>query len=561
VSRRSTSVFVALLCGLLVASACSDSGPNSHPAAAASSPSSSPPEAPSAATSSPVSTASPSAPPTAEAAAADTDVLRVAVPPPATLDPMRVADPGSVLVVRQLFEGLTRWDPVGRWVVPAAAASWTVSDGGTTFEFKLRRGMTFHDGTPVTARDFKFAFDRIAKKENASDIAYTLDRVQGFVQYNQLGEGKGLSGVKATDDLTLTIRLAEPDYDFPAVLTHPGLVPVPRGAVRDPDRFVRAPIGNGPFQMAAEWEPGGEVDLKAFPRYVQPPAIDRVRFIPYPTPAESWTAFESGRLDIAEVPVDEFDDARKNFGDSGTVPFLAGYFYGLNLRAGALNDIRLRKAINFSVNRAAIADDVYKGSMEQPRGIVPWGMPGFNNDVCKELCVFSPDRARALVEKLPKKARAVTLEFTKGRPHGRVARFVAGDLRDAGLSVKLRKFQFGEYLRHLVRGKGAVYRYGWLAEYPDPDVFLSPLFDSGSPENYAGFSSDVVDTLLDRAHGESRPSRRLALYKRAEKEILKRVPVVPIGSFVTHWAAQPIVEGLYFDAVGGFDLLDASIEG
>jgi ABC-type oligopeptide transport system substrate-binding subunit len=105
-----------------------------------------------------------------------------------------------------------------------------------------------------------------------------------------------------------------------------------------------------------------------------------------------------------------------------------------------------------------------------------------------------------------------------------------------------------------------MYRYGWLAEYPDPDVFLTPLFDSGSPENYSGFQSDVVDGLLDRARAEINPVHRLELYRRAEREILKRVPVIPIGSFVTHWAAQARVAGLEFDTVGGFDLVNASIE-
>jgi oligopeptide transport system substrate-binding protein len=490
----------------------------------------------------------------------DRDVVRVAISPPATLDPMRLADPGSVLVVRQLFEGLTRWDPVGRWVVPAAAASWTVSDGGTTFEFKLREGMTFHNGTPVTARDFKFAFNRIARKSNASDLAYTLDRVQGFVEFNQLGQGSGLKGVTAVDDLTLRIRLSEPHYDFPAVLTHPGLVPVPRDAVRETNRFVRAPIGNGPFRIADQWEPGGDVVLDAYAGNKGRPAIDRIHFVPYANPADSWSSFERGQIDIAEVPLGEFGDASETYGSDGTMPFLAGYYYGVNLRAGALRDIRLRRAVNFAVDRATIADEVYGGNMQVPRGVVPRGMPGFDGDVCESLCAFAPDKARSLVEKLPKKSRSVRLEFTKGRPHGEVARIVAQDLRDAGLRVKLRRFEFGEYLTHLTRGSGRMYRYGWLAEYPDPDVFLTPLFDSGSPENYSGFQSDVVDGLLDRARAEIDPVRRLDLYRRAEREILKRVPVIPIGSFVTHWAAQARVAGLEFDTVGGFDLVNASIE-
>jgi oligopeptide transport system substrate-binding protein len=504
----------------------------------------------------------PSAAPTRKARPEDgsPEVLRVAVSPPTTLDPMRIADPGSVLIARQLFEGLTRWDPMARWVVPAAAASWTVSDGGTTFEFELRDGMSFHDGTPVTAHHFKFAFDRIARKSNASEIAYTLDRIQGFVEYNQLGKGRGLRGVTAIDDSTLRIRLSEPHYDFPAVLTHPGLVPVQRRAVRNIDRFVRSPVGNGPFQMRGRWEPGAEVVLDAFPRYREPPAVDRVHFLPYSNPAHSWSAFQAGQIDVAEVPVDEVEDASAVYGAAGTKPLLAGYFYGVNMRAGVLSDIRLRKAINFAIDREAIAQQIYEGTLRPPRGVVPWGMPGFAHNACKRLCVFSPERARALVRRVPKNSRGVVVEFTKGRPHGEVARRVASDLRDVGLRVKLRPYEFTQYVARLARGDGRVYRYGWLAEYPDPDVFLTPVFDSGSPENYSGFDSERVDRLLDRARSEPDPARRLLLYRRAEMAILKRVPVIPIGSFVTHWAAQPRVESLAFDTAGGFDLVGASIE-
>ena len=148
---------------------------------------------------------------------------------------MRLQDPGGVMVARQLFEGLTRWDPVEETVVAGAAESWESSDGGRTFTFRLREGMSFHDGTPVTSKDFAFAFDRIARKSSASDLAYTLEDVQGFVEVNQLASAKHLSGVRTPDPLTLVIGLSEPDYDFPVVLTHPSLVPVPAGAVADED--------------------------------------------------------------------------------------------------------------------------------------------------------------------------------------------------------------------------------------------------------------------------------------------------------------------------------------
>jgi oligopeptide transport system substrate-binding protein len=491
----------------------------------------------------------------------DATILSVAIPEPSTLDPMRIQDPGATLVARQLFEGLTRWDPGDEEVVPAAAESWTVSDGGRTFTFRLRSGMTFHDGTPVTSGDFKYAFERIARKKNASDLAYTLDRVKGFLQVNQLGEKNELKGIETPNKTTLVIRLSEPYYDFAAVLTHPGLVPLPKGSVEQLDAFLSSPVGNGPFRMARRWSPGETVVLEAFDGFVLGrPELDGLAFEPVVDAAQSWLSFDRGDIDVAEVPIGQFSYAAGKYGEQGYQPFLAGYYYGLNVRSGALSRARARQAINLAIDREAIATDIYRGSMAPPRGIIPRGMPGFDDNLCTSLCTYQPNKARRLVKKLPKESRNLSLDYTQGEPHGQVARAVKGDLQRAGFSVTVKGFPFRRYLRRLTTGRGGVFRLGWIAEYPAPDVFLTSLFDSASPDNHSGFDSGKVDALLDRAHRQADPARRLALYRRVERAIMNRMPVLPIGTFVTHWAAQPGVSGIEFDAMGGFDAAGISIK-
>ncbi|MDP9068918.1 MAG: peptide ABC transporter substrate-binding protein [Actinomycetota bacterium] len=488
------------------------------------------------------------------------EVLNVAIPEPASLDPLRIQDPGSVLVARQLYEGLTRWDPIEERVRPAAAKGWKVSNGGRTFTFKLRQGMTFHDGSPVTSRDFRYAFDRIALKENASDLAYTLDRVEGFTEVNQLGESQHLSGLRTPSDLVFQITLSEPFYDLPALLTHPALVPLSQRIVNKIDRFLSAPIGNGPFQIAEEWSPGQPVILEAFPGFIETPELDGIRFLPHPDAAASWLRFRDGELDVAEVPAGQIEDAEQAYGTGGFQPFLASYYYGFNLRSKALGDIRLRKAINRAIDRNEISTSIYKGTMTPPRGIVPAGMPGFQENICAVMCRYSPGVSRKLVKSLSKKERKVVVEFTKGDPHDDVARLVRRDLEEVGLQVKVRSFPFSKYLRRLRDQQQSVYRLGWIAEFPVPDVFLSPLFRSDSPDNHSGFSSQKVDTLLTKAHAEPSDGRRVQLYIQAEKEILKQVPVAPIGSFVTHWATQSRVKDLRFDVMGGFDAVNVFLE-
>ena len=486
-------------------------------------------------------------------------VLNIAISEPSTLDPMRIQDPGSVLVARQLYEGLTRWNPRLEKVVPAAAEGWRAADGGRTFVFRLRQGMTFHDGTPVTSDSFRFAFDRIALKRNASDLAYTLEPIAGFAQVNQQGSAAHLAGITTPDKSTLVIRLSEPFQDFPAVLTHPGLVPLPPGAVRDLDRFLSVPVGNGPFRIAEQWAPGQPVILEAFPGFIETPDLDGIRFLPFGDASASWLRFLAGELHVAEVPAGQVEAAQEKFGEDGFRPLLAGYSYGLNLRSKQLRNLKLRRAVSRAINRRAIVSSIYKGTMVEPRGIVPVGMPGFQENICIDLCRYSPELARRLVRSIPRKSRNLTLEYTKGEPHGQVAALMKKDLTRAGLRVRTRGYAFPQYLRRLRDGRQSAYRLGWIAEYPVADVFLTPLFRSDSPDNHSGFKSRRVDSLLREAHAEPSPARRLQLYIEAEKAILRQVPIVPVGSFVTHWAAQPEVDGIEFDTMGGFDAVGISL--
>ena len=544
-------VLSCLLAGALLLGACTGGGsPELDPQA----------EASGASPASPSTPGGPPSPSTGGSTFSDEDaVLDVAIPEPATLDPLRLQDPGAVLVARQLFEGLTSWDPVNEQVAPAAAESWKALNGGSAFRFKLRQGMTFHDGSPLTAEDFVFAFNRIAQKRSGSELAYTLEHIQGFDNVNGRGTSERLSGLKAVDDLTLEIKLDRRFMEFPTVLTHPSLVPLKAKAVRNVDKFLSEPIGNGPFQIAEAWSPGDQVVLRSFPGFYDTPKIDGIRFLPFPDSATSWLKFVQGDLDVAEVPAGQIEAAATEFGEAGFKPFLASYYFGLNLKSKQLKDIRLREAINRGIDRASIAERIYNGTMQAPRGIVPSGMPGFQENVCGELCDYSPEVATELVEGLTKKNRKVTLEYNEGEPHKTVAKVVKGNLTAIGLDVTVKPYAFPKFLDRLRENEHSMYRLGWIAEYPSPDVFLGSLFGADSPDNHSGFSSAKVDKLLEKARAERSAGRRLQLYIEAEKAILKKVPIVPIGSFVSHWAAQKDVEGIGFDVTGGFDAVDISL--
>ncbi|MGH2699507.1 MAG: peptide ABC transporter substrate-binding protein [Actinomycetota bacterium] len=490
----------------------------------------------------------------------ESKVLDVAVSEPNSLDPMRIQDPASVLIARQLYEGLTRWDGAGGEVRPAAAEEIEVSRDSRTFTFTLREGATFHNGDPVTAQDFAFAFDRIALKRNGADVAYLLELVEGFDDVNAFGDAKSLEGIKTPDARTLVIELSEPYANFPAVLTHPSLVPLPEKAFAATKDFTSEPIGNGPFELAQPFELSAPVVLRAVEGHFEEPTIEGIRFLPFPDAASSWVPFTDDQLDITEVPTTRFDQAGEQYGEDGFVSLLVGSYYGFNLDSDQLDSVRKRRAINYALDREAIATDIFAGTLQPPRGIVPAGMPGFDEDVCDELCEFDARAARQLVRKLPPKRRDVTLEYTREQPQRRVARAVGGYLEDAGLNVKQRAFPFERFLKRLSDGDHSMYRLGWIGEYPDPDVFLSALFDSESPDNHSALTSKRIDSRLAKAQRERDEEVRLRLYRRIEEDILEQAPLAPLGSFRMFWAAAPRVESIAFDVLGGFDAAPISLE-
>jgi oligopeptide transport system substrate-binding protein len=567
-AARTAAVFLALL---LVAGACSDT--ELPPTSTSGSPGSPPSESPSqsGATEAPDTLGGDSGrlrseelPPGVDSSAGplfpdDSSVASVAVPAPSTLDPMRLSDRGSVLIARQIYEGLTRWDPRTEEVEPALAESWKVSDEGRRFRFTLRPDARYHDGSQVTAADVKYAFERIARKRNGSDLAYLLGPIEGFNEVNSLGDSPRLRGIKAPDRRTVVIELTRPHREFPTVLTHPALVPLKPIFVQQLGRFLRNPIGNGPYEMATAFEPGEEVVLSAAEDHWERPELEGIRFVPYEDAAMSWEPFISRELDIAEVPTGRVEVAAQEYGTTGFQPLLVSSYYGFNLKSQQLERPLVRRAINRAINRKALARGVYKGTLLPPRGIVPRGMPGFNENACGSLCEFTPRKARAMVRSLPERARDVTMQYTAQQPQRRIAKAIGADLRKVGFKVTLEGFPFRAYLRLLNENDQSMFRLGWIAEYPDPDVFLQSLFQSSAPDNHTGFSSRAVNRLLAKARTTKSDTERAKLYRRAEERILDRVPLAPLGSFVIHWVAQPDLD-VPFDALGGFDAASIRVD-
>jgi oligopeptide transport system substrate-binding protein len=325
---------------------------------------------------------------------------------PVTIDPRFLVDDPGELVVDALFDPLVRVDrDLG--IVPAAADSWELDEDGRTFTFHLREA-SFHDGTPVTAADFKRTFDHIADgaAEPRSYLAYLLEPVVGSSDSQE--QGGPLAGVRAVDARTLQIELREPRPGFLATLSDPSLVPVPPAANDDPEAYALQPIGNGPFAMAAPREVGQFLRLSRFADHPDPALLDEVLLTVYLEDRgfeRQWNDLQDGLLQVAEVAPERFDEAATVFGtseDGYTGPgLLRGttstvYLYAFDVTRPPFDDVRVRRAISLALDRDALADEVLRGARQAANAIVPPPIPGSRPGACS-MCRHDPEQAATLL--------------------------------------------------------------------------------------------------------------------------------------------------------------------
>ena len=325
---------------------------------------------------------------------------------PVTLDPRFIVDDEGELVVDALFDPLVRLNDAGR-PSPAAAESWEMDEDGTSFRFVLREA-TFHDGTPVTAADFKRTFDRIADgaAEPPSFLAFLLEDVVGIEEAQSAGGP--LIGVEVEDERTLRIELRRPNPSFLLTLADPSLVPTPPGADEDLEAYSAQPVGNGPFAMAGPREPGAFIRIVRHEEHHAAPLLDEVLFTLYdPADGEAvqWAELVEGQLQVAQLVPSRREEAIELFGSSidgyrgpGVLDGVRSpvYLYGFDVTRPPFDDVRLRRAISFAIDRERLSEDVTQGTRLPATALVPPGIPGAQPGAC-DACVFDPDRARELL--------------------------------------------------------------------------------------------------------------------------------------------------------------------
>lgn len=517
-----------------------------------------------------------------------------------TLDPARITDDTSHNVGLQIFEGLVTYDKDLN-IIPCLAEKWSVSEDGKVYTFTIR-DTQFSNGDPLTAADFKWSYERVLKPETKSERTWIFDEIVGFEDVTS-GKTTDLAGIKALDQKLLQITIKAPSGIFLHKMTYSTAYVVDKNVVEayenpmiiEDDKttekkteekseekkeektatgkkpgqwFETEPVGTGAFKMV-EWKRDQKVVMVrndswwGYKDQVIDEGYSKVDEVQFPVIKEDNARileYKAGNLDWVLIPDADFISVKNDpilKDQMMSVKELAVYYIGFQNKKEPVNNVKVRQAINYAVNRQEIIDKIFNGRHILATGIIPPSMPNFTSKA--EAYPYDPVKAKELLEQAKAEGTVIpaklTLAYNQGNAvHKSVCEFIQAQIKaNLGIEVELVSADWATYLKDVDNGQYPLFRLGWIADYPDPDNFLWVLLDSANAGQNGGsafYSNPEFDKLVRAAKTEVDSAKRMAMYEDAEAIAMKDACWMPIA-FQINWSLlKPNIKGYYRTAMG-----------
>lgn len=507
---------------------------------------------------------------------------------PQTLDTALLTGIPESTVMLQMWEGLTRLD-ANNDPQAAAAEDWKISEDGTVYTFTLREGLKWANGDPLTASDFEYAWKRALDPKLAGDYAYMLYYIEGAEEYNSqladLEEGEeppeelpisaDTIAVKALGENTLEVKLNGPTPYFLALTAFPTYYPLNQEIVEanyeewavDIDSI----IGNGPFKLN-RWELG-EMELIPNEYYWDKDAVKLDKLLIYMVEDESTelTMFETGELDVTNsVPGTEIPRLEKEYPDELHIfPYLGIYYYIFNCSREPFDDVRVRKALTFAIDRETIVNDITRGGQIPAYAYVPPAMLGPDGkDFRKEggdYFVYNVEKAKELLADAGypegKDFPPFEILYNKSEMHKLVGEAIMEMWKNnLGITgITLRQEEWGTYLDSRDEGTFDVSRAGWIADFKEPITFLD-MFVTGSGNNNTFWGDKEFDQIVKELTVMDKAEERIPKLHLLEDILMRDMPLAPIYFYTLPMMVNKNVKGYVNLSIGGIDYKSAYVE-
>ena len=487
-------------------------------------------------------------------------VLNLSDIDPITLDPAVAGEVTSHRYIVQIFSGLLKTDDALEPIPDIAEDMPEISQDGITYTFHIRKNAKFHNGKEVTADDFKYSWERAAKPSTGSRTAIIyLGDIVG-VKEMLAGKDNSISGVKVLDKYTLQVTIDSPKSYFLSKMTYPTSFVVDLDNVSSGKNWWLNPNGTGPFVLV-EWDKGSSLILKRNQSYHGAIAnIEEVRYQFYT--GLDMDLYETDQIDVTGVSLNYIDKVMDEkgpfFNDLVVTPEFSFYYIGFNCSKPPFDDANIRKAFSMAIDRDKITSLVFRSMVEKANGLVPPGMPGYNDKVTG--IEFNVNRAKELINqsKYGDISKLPTITLTTSGYGGEVGNTLQAIVyqwkENLGVDVKIRQLEPERLIYNMKAEINEMYDMGWVADYPHPQDFLDILFRSGAENNYGSYSNKQADELIDQANRTLVNDQSFKLYNQAEQIIVDDAACIPISFGKNYTLIKPYVSGYALNPLGYSEL-------
>jgi oligopeptide transport system substrate-binding protein len=474
----------------------------------------------------------------------------------ATLDPQKTASVSEADLLGDLFEGLVTYDADGK-IAPGVAESWTISDDGLVYRFRLRAAK-WSNGDSLDAGDFVFSFRRLLEPATGAQYAPLFFPLLNAENINRGEADPSTLGVRAIDPSTLEIELATPTPYFLELLAHQTAMPLERKDLeRYGDKFTRAGnlVSNGPFKLAYYMPNDRAVLVKN--EYFHDAAdvkVDREIVLPIEDRAAALLRFQAGEIDsYPDAPTEQIAFIRDKMPDELKLsPTLGVYYYAFNTRKPPFDDARIRAALSMAVDRDFLAQEIWGGSMIPAYSLTPPGIAHYGAPPEAEWAKSSPSErereAKALLAAAGYgpggKTLRVEIRYNSSENHRNTCVAIADMWRRLGVETTLVNSDAKSHFALLQSGGDFdVARAGWIGDYSDPQNFLALGASDNTGLNYSRYANPAFDGYMREAAATRDPDARAALLRAAEALLARDQPMMPLMFYLSKDLVSPRVKG------------------
>ncbi len=469
------------------------------------------------------------------------------------LDPAYETDGNSFMVCDNVFEALVAYADESTALLPGLAKSWDISEDGLTYTFHLQEGVKFHDGTDLDANAVAFSIGRMMKERKIKwdGKGYEIPAQERPPEYwVSMEMDDTVDSIEAKDKLTVIFHLkrveapflANMGMDFASIIS-------PAAFLKNPKEFLRNPVGTGPFKFV-KWVKDDHILLEKYADYWDKtggPYMDKVIFRCIPENSVRFLELKAGNIHIcqfpnaADIPMAKADPNLQLVSQPG---MNIGYL-GFNHTKPLWENVHLRRAVAYAINRKAIVDNIYQGMGQVAANPIPPTMWGYNDKIAGY--EYDPEKAKAELAAAGypegKDLPEITLwSMPVPRPYNpeglKVGIAMLGDLSKVGIKARIVSYDWGTYLKRQREQPEDMdlFQLGWTGDNGDPDNFLAVLFDGLASESIRSqFKNERYHELMGLGKRTLDQAKRGEIYKEAQQVLFDEVGVIPVAHSTVIW--------------------------